>query len=149
MPYVEKHYRVSAGRDNTAIAGLSMGGAQTLDLAVDHLEKFGYVGIFSSGLFGVFSVPGRGAAPAAALARGESAWEKAHATALADVKAKKGLRLFWFATGRDDFLVQTTRFTVELFKGYGFTPVYTETDGGHTWINWRDYLGQFAPLLFQ
>ena len=53
------------------------------------------------------------------------------------------------ATGRDDFLVQTTRSTVDLFKAHGFAPVYQETDGGHTWINWRDYLSRFAPQLFR
>ena len=45
--------------------------------------------------------------------------------------------------------MQTTRSTVDLFKGYGFTPIYQETDGGHTWINWRDYLSRFAPQLFR
>ena len=149
VPYVESRYRVMTDRGNTALAGLSMGGGQTLDIATDHLEKFGYVGVFSSGLFGVFQIPGRGASPAVAWSRGSSEWEKQRGAALADVKARKGLKLFWFATGRDDFLVQTTRSTVDLFKAYGFSPVYEETDGAHTWINWRDYLSRFAPQLFR
>ena len=41
------------------------------------------------------------------------------------------------------------RETVELFKKHGFSPVFKETDGGHTWINWRDYLNEFAPQLFR
>jgi enterochelin esterase family protein len=149
VPHVETHYRVLTDRANTAIAGLSMGGGQTLDIATSHLEKFGYVGVFSSGLFGVFAAAGRGAAPTAAWSRGSSDWEKQHGAALSDAKARKGLRLFWFATGRDDFLLETTRATVKLFKAHGFTPVYEETDGGHTWINWRDYLVRFAPQLFR
>ncbi len=149
VPYVEKHYRVATDRASTAIAGLSMGGGQTLDIAASRLDKFGYVGVFSSGLFGVFSIPGRGAPPPAPWSPGSSDWEKQHAAALADAKAKKGLKLFWFATGRDDFLVQVTRSTVDLFKAHGFTPVYQEGDGGHTWINWRDYLSRFAPQLFR
>ena len=52
-------------------------------------------------------------------------------------QAKRGLDLFWFSTGKDDFLLQTTR-TVAMFKKYGFDVVYEEIEGGHTWINWRD-----------
>ena len=59
------------------------------------------------------------------------------------------LKLLWFATGTEDFLIQTTRETVEMFKKHGFSPVYKETGGGHTWVNWREYLNEFAPRLFQ
>ena len=104
--------------------------------------------MFSSGLFGVFALPGRGAPPPA-WSKGSSDWEKRNAAALADDKTKKGLKLFWFSTGKDDFLLQTTRSTVNLFKEYGYAPVYKESEGGHTWINWRDYLSEFAPLLFR
>ena len=62
---------------------------------------------------------------------------------------KKGLKLFWFATGKDDFLVETSRATVEMLKKHGFTVAYKETSGGHTWANWRDYLAEFAPQLFR
>ena len=71
MPYVEKHYRVLTDRAHTAIAGLSMGGTQTLHVAIPHLEKFAYVGVFSSGLIGGFpelAPAGRGGPPAAAPA---------------------------------------------------------------------------------
>src|SRR5437763_5665351 len=54
MPYVEGHYRVRAGRENRAIAGLSMGGSQTLNIAIPPLDKFSYVGVFISGLIGGF-----------------------------------------------------------------------------------------------
>ena len=99
VPYVEQHYRVAAAARTRRIAGLSMGGGQTLDIATAHAAKFGYVGVFSSGLFGVFAIPGRGAAPPA-WSKGSSDWEKRNAAALADDKTKKGLKLFWFSTGK-------------------------------------------------
>jgi enterochelin esterase family protein len=151
LPYVEKNYRVLADRPNRAIAGLSMGGAQTLNIAIPRLDKFAYVGVFSSGVLSGGGGRGRGAAPGAAPAApatppppfGE-AWEKANLAALDNAATKKGLRLFWFSTGKDDFLIETTKSTVDLFKKHGFTPVFAESEGGHTWLNWRDYLSQFA-----
>ena len=76
-------------------------------------------------------------------------WEKLHAATLDDPALKKGLRLLWFGTGKDDFLLTTTQATVDLFKKHGFSPVFNESTGGHTWINWRNYLSEFAPMLFQ
>jgi enterochelin esterase family protein len=98
---------------------------------------------------------GRGAAPAppagAATTPSPAAaeWEKLHAAKLDNAALKKGLRLFWFATGRDDFLLATTQATVDLFKRHGFAVIFKESAGGHTWINWRNYLAEFAPQLFQ
>ncbi len=153
MPYVERTYRVIADRPHRAIAGLSMGGSQTLNIAIPHLDQFAYVGVFSSGLLGSF---GRGRAdapgPPAAAAPAptpDSAWERQHLTMLDDPTMKKGLKVFWFATGSEDRLMPTTKGTVELFKRHGFAPALKETPGGHTWANWRDYLNEFAPQLFQ
>jgi enterochelin esterase-like enzyme len=158
MPYVEKHYRVLADRANTAIAGLSMGGGHTIHVAIPRLERFGYIGVYSSGLLGGFPELGRGGRgappattsgppPAPPLTAAE--WEKLHAAKLDNPALKKGLRLLWFATGKEDFLLTTTQATVDLFKKHGFSPVYRETPGGHTWINWRNYLAEFAPQLFK
>jgi enterochelin esterase-like enzyme len=72
-----------------------------------------------------------------------------HAAKLDNPALKKGLRLFWFATGREDFLLTTTEATVDLFKKHGFDVVFEPTPGGHTWINWRHYLAKFAPQLFR
>jgi len=167
VPYVEKHYRVLTDRANTAIAGLSMGGHHTLHAAIPRLEKFGYVGVYSSGLIGAFPGTGRGTAPAAAPptappvspaappapavqgAMSAADWEAAHAKMLGNASLKKGLRLLWFATGKEDFLLSTTDATVDLFRKHGFNPVYEQTPGGHTWINWRLYLRDFVPQLFQ
>ena len=53
MPYIEKHYRVYADKQHRAIAGLSMGGGQSLNIAIANLDKFGYLGVFSAGIFGI------------------------------------------------------------------------------------------------
>ena len=62
---------------------------------------------------------------------------------------KNGLKYFWFATGKDDFLVETSRATVAMFKKHGLDAIYKETEGAHTWIVWREYLNEFAPQLFK
>jgi len=149
MPAIERNYRTLPSRKDRAIAGLSMGGAQTLNLAIANLDRFAYVGVFSSGLFGAFPVrrPGDTNPPPAANAR--SPWEDQHLADLDNAEKKKGLKLFWFSTGKDDFLIQTTRSTVELLKKHRFNVVYEESQGGHTWLNWRDYLIKFAPQLFR
>jgi enterochelin esterase family protein len=142
MPYIESHYRVHTDRRHRAMAGLSMGGGQTLSIGIPHLEKFAYLGVFSSGVFGI--VPRTGAA-----APQGPGFEERHQTALDDEKLKEGLELLWFATGKDDFVVETSRATVAMFEKHKFDVVYKETEGGHTWINWREYLNEFAPQLFQ
>jgi enterochelin esterase-like enzyme len=142
MPQMEKRYRVYTDRRNRAMAGLSMGGAHTLNIGIPHLDQFAYLGVFSSGIFGIAGGPG-GIQP-----QGPS-FENKNKTMLDDAKLKQGLKLFWFATGKDDFLVATSRRTVEMFKKHGFEVVYKETDGAHTWDNWREYLREFAPQLFQ
>jgi hypothetical protein len=76
------------------------------------------------------------------------AWEKQHSASLDSPAAKHGLRLLWFSTGRDDALITTTRATVEVLKKHGFNPVFIESEGAHTWLNWRNYLAEFAPQLF-
>lgn len=141
-PYVESHYRVKEGRENRAIAGLSMGGAQTITIAMRQLGDYAYYGVYSSGVFGIAG--GGPGAPA-----GGADFETANAKALDDAELKKELKLFWFATGKADFLVDTSRKTVEMLKKHGFDVKYEEGEGGHTWINWRAYLAEFAPKLFQ
>ncbi len=142
MPQMEKRYRVYADREHRAIAGLSMGGAQTLNIGIPNLEKFAYLGVYSSGIFGIAGAPG-GNQPAG------PSFEEKYKAILDDARLKEGLRLFWFATGKDDFLVATSRATVEMFKSHKFNVVYRETDGAHTWDNWREYLNEFAPQLFR
>lgn len=148
MPYVEQHYRTQNDRAHRAIAGLSMGGSQTLNIAIPHLDQFAYIGVYSSGLLNGFgSVRSASAVPGAQETR--SPWEQEHLAVLDNAELKKGLKLLWFSTGKEDFLLNTTHSTVDLLKKHGFQPVFAESVGGHTWLNWRDYLVQFAPMLFQ
>ena len=149
MPYVEANYRVKTDRGSRAMAGLSMGGMQTLNVAMLHLGKFSYIGVYSSGVFGIAPKKPKPGAEASPNAEPSVSWEEQHQAVLSDANLKKDLKLLWFATGADDFLVDTTRTTVETFKKHGFSPVYKETAGGHTWINWREYLNEFAPQLFR
>lgn len=139
LPYVEKNYRVQTDRNSRAIAGLSMGGAQTLNIAFPHLDKFAYVGVYSSGVFGIGNPQ----------QNNEPTWEEKNKANLDNPDLKKGLKLVWFATGKDDFLVKTSQATVEMLKKHNFAVTYNETEGAHTWIVWREYLNQFAPQLFQ
>jgi enterochelin esterase-like enzyme len=145
LPYVEKNYRVLTDRQSRALAGLSMGGNQTLNIAIPHLDKFSYVGVFSSGIIS----GARGGAPPEPAGRFGEAWEKQNQAALDNAANKRGLTLLWFGTGKDDGLIATTRNTVALLERHGFKPVFVESEGAHTWLNWRDYLSTFAPQLFQ
>jgi enterochelin esterase-like enzyme len=152
MPYVEKHYRTINDRPHRAIAGLSMGGFQTLDIAFLHLDKFSQIGVFSSGarLGRRGPMPAApGAQPAATPAASPLAdWETAHQADLDNATLKKGVRLLWLSTGVDDGLIVSTRSTVEVLKKHGFEPVYQESPGAHSWFNWRNYLIEFASQLF-
>jgi enterochelin esterase family protein len=133
-PHIEKTYRVKTDRADRAVAGLSMGGAQTLSLFLSKPKDFAAVGVFSSGIF----------------AQNMDDWEKANKEKVTGAAAaKEGLKVFWFATGKDDFLLNSTRNTVAMFKKNEVPPVYAETDGAHTWIKWQQYLNEFAPMLFK
>ncbi len=137
-PHVEKTYRVKTGRADRAIAGLSMGGGQTLSVFLANPKDYSAVGVFSSGIF------------AGRTPEDWEKWEKANKEKLtAVVAAKDGLKVFWLATGKDDFLLDTTKKTVALFEKHTLKPEFKETEGGHTWICWQQYLNEFAPKLFQ
>jgi enterochelin esterase family protein len=123
---------VETDRANRAIAGLSMGGGQTLNLFAAKPTDYSAVGVFSSAVF----------------ARGDE-WEKANKERLSAKEARDGLKVLWFATGKGDFLLDRTKATVALLEKWDLKPVFKETDGGHTWINWRLYLNEFAPKLFR
>ncbi|MCY2939370.1 MAG: alpha/beta hydrolase-fold protein [Planctomycetota bacterium] len=140
-PLVEKTYRVKGGRANRAIAGLSMGGAQALNVAFSKLADYGYVGVFSSGVFGIVGGGAGNAQP-------NRQWEESRKADLDNAELKKGLKLVWFGCGEKDFLIETSRGTVKMLKSHGFEVVNHETGGGHTWDKWREYLNDFAPQLF-
>jgi len=132
VPYIEQHYRVATGRENTALAGLSMGGGQTLDIATTNGAKFGYVGVFSMGLLNPQQI---------------ADYETKNGAALD--KAGKSMKLVYYAIGKADFLYQSVEPTRAMFAKHGIKDVYNESEGGHTWINWRRYFNDFAPRLFK
>ena len=141
MPYAESHYRVYTDRSHRAMAGLSMGGAQTLNIGIQNMELFSALGVFSGGIMGIAGGgPGRG--------EGQS-WEERNKAKLDDAEAKKDLKLFWVAAGKDDFYIDTILTTLEVIKKHNFDVTFQETEGGHTWKNWRLYLNEFAPQLFR
>jgi enterochelin esterase-like enzyme len=111
------------------------------NIGIPHLDKFAHLGGFSSGFFGIAGGPGGG------QPQGPAFEERRQAT-LQDAKLKQGLKPFWFATGQDDFLVETSRATVAMFKKHGFDVVYREPMARHTWNKWREYLHEFAQQLF-
>ena len=134
-PYVESHYRTINDREHRAIAGLSMGGGQTLAIAFSHLADYSYVGVFSSG--------------AGIGGGGGGSWEDVHKADLDNAELKPGLKLLWLSTGNKDGLLPRTKATVEMLKKHGFDPVFKESERGHVWLNWRDYLVEFTPQLFK
>jgi enterochelin esterase family protein len=134
VPVVEKTYRVKTGRENRALAGLSMGGGQTLRVLVTHPEEFAYVGIWSAGLFG----------------GNAEQWEKQHEEFLAAKDRVNGaVKRLEIVVGDQDFALAGSKSLAELFQKRGVEHELRITGGGHTWINWRHYLNEFAPRLFQ
>ena len=142
-PTSRRHYRVLTDRQSRAIAGLSMGGAQTLEHRDPPISP-GTPTSASSARASSAS-PARGPMP---MPPGPS-FEEQNARALDDPALKKDLKLVWFATGKDDFLIETSRATVAMLKKHGFDVAFKESAGAHTWTNWREYLNEFAPLLFR
>lgn len=128
IPAVEKTYKVDARREKRAIAGLSMGGGQTLFIGLNHLDRFAYIGAFSSGI---------GSDNPAQL------WPTLDASASAKI------RKFWIACGKDDFLIEPNRKFHAWLNEKGVKHDWVETEGAHTWLVWRRYLAQFAPMLWK
>ena len=134
IPYVDGHLRTLADQPNRAMAGLSMGGSHTLRFGLTHPELFDHIGIFSMGL----GLQGN---------NDVAAYETANAAALA--RAAQDLDLVYYAMGKDDFLYGTVAPTRAMLGKHGIEHIYNESGGGHTWINWRRYLADFAPRLFK
>ncbi|MGD0296666.1 MAG: alpha/beta hydrolase-fold protein [Bryobacteraceae bacterium] len=128
IPQVEKEYRATKDRGARAIAGLSMGGAESLYVGLNALDRFGWVGAFSAG--------------------GLSDDLAATFPAL-DSKANSELHLLWIACGTDDRLIAANRKFREWLKSKDIRVTEIETPGAHAWMVWRRNLSVFAPLLFQ
>jgi enterochelin esterase family protein len=133
IPYVEKNFRVIAGCENRALAGLSMGGGQTLGVVTSNPDQFAYVGVWSAGIFG----------SAADFEKRQSAFlENAD-------KVNQNVKLFSISVGDKDFTFAGSKNLAELLNKHGIKNELHVSGGGHTWINWRHYLNDFAPLLFR
>ena len=128
IPQVEGAYRVSKDRKFRAVAGLSMGGAESLLTGLNTPDRFAWIGAFSSG--------------------GLSEDFKADFPAL-DSKANTQLRLLWIACGTDDHLINVNRKFRDWLKSQAIQHTDIETPGAHTWMVWRRNLASFASLLFQ
>jgi enterochelin esterase-like enzyme len=128
MPQVEANYRVSKDRNLRAIAGLSMGGAESLLTGLNHLDKFAWIGAFGSGGYKEdFDVEFPGV----------------------DAKANEKLRVLWIACGTDDRLIDLNRKMRAWLDSKGVHNTGIETAGAHTWMVWRRNLTDFSGLLFK
>jgi enterochelin esterase family protein len=127
MLRVEKEYRVSTDAKQTAIAGLSMGGAESLTVGLNHPDRFAWIGAFSTG--GLTNYPVR--------------------FPMLDAAANRKLHLLWVACGHDDHLYQGNRQFCAWLDGKDVRYTWVEMLGDHSYRVWRPFLAQFVPLLFQ
>lgn len=140
IPMTEQNFRVKPGRENRALAGLSMGGIQTLNIGIPNLDKFSHLGVFSSGWF---ANPN----PFGVSMDSEKYYDM--------LKANKDeyndkLKVFWLSMGgKEDIAYENCRVMRDRFDKIGIKYDYFETPGGHTWPVWRESLYNFAPLIFK
>src|SRR5258707_12306603 len=128
LPRVESTYLVNKDRNSRAIAGLSMGGSESLLTGLNNLDKFAWIGAFSSG-----GIPESFETDFPGL----------------DARANQQIRLLWIACGTDDHLIEGNRSFREWLKTKGVQHTDIETPGAHTWMVWRRNLAEFAGLLFR
>jgi enterochelin esterase family protein len=128
IPYVQKCYRVSTEQNDRAVAGLSMGGGQSLTIGLGNPDLFGWVGAFSSAITEEQKLE-------KLLAEPETINEK--------------LELLWIGCGRKDFLFDSNQKFLERLKAEKIKHTSHITNGAHEWGIWRNYLNELAPLLFK
>jgi enterochelin esterase-like enzyme len=131
IPFVESRYRTIADRDHRAIVGLSMGGGQALSIGLNHLDLFSHVGGFSSA---VGSVADLSKTYAALIANGKASNQK--------------IRLLWVGCGKEDGAFAASKAFSEFLTEHRIRHTFHESSGAHTWMVWRRYLNEVAPLLF-
>ncbi len=130
IPYIQSHYRVDTDRDHRAIAGLSMGGVESLTIGLNHPELFSYVGGFSAAI-----------SPAT--------FPRDFASLVADPKtANKNLHLLWIGCGTDDGLFGASDGFSKFLDTAQVKHTFYKIPGAHTWIVWRQFLQEYAPQLF-
>ena len=135
IPFVEKNYRAETAPGNRALAGLSMGGLQTLYAGINNTEMFPYLGVFSSG----WIIP----------AQNELAG-KQYDFIKNNPGKMSSLRLFWISMGgKEDIAWNNCQEMLKKLDGLNVKYTYSEYPGGHTWPVWRNNLYNFAQLLFR
>ncbi len=131
IPYIEKNYNVSKNAKDRAIAGLSMGGRQTLVIGLAHLDKFNYILPYSAAVRNVSQ---------------DSVLQKL----ISDpASINKSLKVFWIGCGTEDGLFAGNKSLSEQLTGKGIRNTFFQTPGAHTWLVWRLYLNETLPLLFK
>jgi len=134
IKFVESNYRVIAKKSGRAIAGLSMGGYHSLHISRHYPNTFDYIGLFS-----------------AAITPDAKVVSKVYDNFDATLKQQKdnGYKLYWIGIGKTDFLYKyNTEFRKKL-DDINMPYEFRESEGGHTWTNWRVYLSEFVPKLFR
>jgi len=131
IPMVEKFYRIEAKPDDRAIAGLSMGGGQALQIGLHHLDEFHYIGAFSAGIR-------------------QQNTEEQYKDILSDsAGTNKKLKVFYIACGKADALFAPSQALDETLTKHDIRHSFMPSEEGHVWRNWRNYLADFAPQLFR
>ena len=139
IPLVEKTFRVSPKADDRALAGLSMGGGQTVNIGLTHLDKFHSIGVFSAG-FG-------GGGPSGAAAPDPM---KQFPDLLTDPAAtNKKMKVIWICVGDKDFALAGAQGLDKLLTEHNIRHTFSTAPGVHEWKVWRYSLHEFASLLFQ
>lgn len=134
ISYVDSTYRTFEDKSGRAVAGLSMGGFHTLNISALNPDKFDYIGLFSAAI--------------KPLQNSEDPIFADRETLLANLFANSP-KLYWIGIGKDDFLYDFNTEFRKLLDDRNYPYTYVESDGGHTWKNWRIYLSTFAPQLFR
>jgi len=136
MPFVEKNYRAETSSVNRALAGLSMGGIQTLYTGINNTELFSYLGVFSSG----WIMPAQ-----SDLADKQYVFLKNNLD-----KVKNNLKLLWIGIGgKEDIAYNNCQTMISRFNEMNLQYTYSDYPGGHAWPVWRNNLYNFAQLLFR
>ena len=134
IPYVDSHYRTKAGRENRALAGLSMGGFVVLHTGLPHLDTFSELYVYSSGHIN---------------AEDAKHFDENFAALLKDPKTNDLFRVpFYMAAGETDIALNNGQRDLALFNQYGVRNFWVLSTGGHEWANWRRYLYQTAQIMF-
>ncbi len=136
--FMEKNYRTLTGRENRALAGLSMGGGISINVGLKRLDVFATVGQFSSGMFGGVG----GYAPFDVEALSPGFYKNAAAT-------NKRIKLLYFSCGADDPRMPHQTKVAEEMRSRGITLTFKSFPGEHQWRVWRNSLADIATMLFR